>query len=78
MPALVGTFPRTGKAAGPCSRLVHSIGNWKVHSGFLLLLPFQTGLLMSQQDRRCHVPGEQGSVFLLTRGLQQALHCLSY
>lgn len=39
VPASVGTFPSTGNAAGSHSSLVLSAGNWKVHSGFLLLFP---------------------------------------
>lgn len=79
MPASVGTFPSTGKAAGPRGSLVLSAGNRRVHSGFLLLFPSPT-------TQGCFGAGKTGAdTFLVRRAgspcsperLQRALHCLS-
>ncbi|KAM6197330.1 uncharacterized protein WM294_007816, partial [Sarcoramphus papa] len=79
MPALVGTFPSIGKAAGPHGSLVLSAGNRRVHSGFPLLFPSLT-------TQGCFGAGRTGAVAFLVRRaesprspgrLQWAPHCLS-
>lgn len=78
MPASVGTFPSTGNAAGPHSSLVLGSGNWRVHSGFLLLFPSLT-------TQGCFGAGRIGAVMFLVRRagspcspgrLQRAPDCL--
>ena len=80
LPALVGMFPSTGKAAGPHDSLVLSARNWRVHSGFLLLFP-------SLATQGCFRAGRTDAVTFLVRRagspcspqrLQRAARCLSY
>lgn len=76
---LVGTLPSTSNAAGLHSSLVLGAGNWRVHSGFLLLFsPLAT--------QGCFGAGRPGTGMFLVRmagkacsprRLQWALHCFS-